>query len=71
MARNLGLSVVAEGIETPAQLAALKRLNCERAQGFLLARPMTIDELKDFMSESESFVLPGEVMDLLGVSAIQ
>jgi diguanylate cyclase (GGDEF)-like protein/PAS domain S-box-containing protein len=65
MARNLGLSVVAEGIETPAQLAALKRLNCERAQGFLLARPMPMRELADFMAENECLVLPGEVMELL------
>jgi EAL domain-containing protein (putative c-di-GMP-specific phosphodiesterase class I) len=41
MARSLGVEVVAEGVETEEQLEELKRLGCTRAQGFLLARPMT------------------------------
>jgi EAL domain-containing protein (putative c-di-GMP-specific phosphodiesterase class I) len=41
MARSLGVDVVAEGVETEEQLAELQRLGCHRAQGFLLARPMT------------------------------
>jgi len=40
MAASLGVDVVAEGVETQAQLEALTRLECHRAQGFLLARPM-------------------------------
>ena len=39
MAHQLGLSVVAEGVETAAQLARLVELGCDAAQGFLLARP--------------------------------
>jgi diguanylate cyclase (GGDEF)-like protein/PAS domain S-box-containing protein len=39
MAQALGLQVVAEGVETEAQLAALRRLGCDRAQGYLLGRP--------------------------------
>src|SRR5687768_3078897 len=45
MARNLDLKVIAEGIETQAQLDALKDLGCESGQGFLLASPMAGDEL--------------------------
>ena len=41
MARSLGVDVVAEGVETEEQLAELIRLGCYRAQGFLLARPMS------------------------------
>ena len=41
MAKSLGVDVVAEGVETEEQLEELKRLGCTRAQGFLLARPMT------------------------------
>jgi EAL domain-containing protein (putative c-di-GMP-specific phosphodiesterase class I) len=37
---ELRVDVIAEGVETPAQLAMLKDFNCPRAQGFLLARPM-------------------------------
>ena len=39
MARNLGLDVVAEGVETEAQLDFLARVGCGKAQGYLLGRP--------------------------------
>lgn len=39
LCRGFGRNVCAEGIETPAQLDFLRRLNCARAQGYLLARP--------------------------------
>jgi diguanylate cyclase (GGDEF)-like protein len=39
MARGLGMSVVAEGVETDAQLAFLVEHGCDLAQGFLLSRP--------------------------------
>ena len=39
MAHTLGKEVVAEGVETPAQLAFLRALGCDAAQGFLLGRP--------------------------------
>jgi EAL domain-containing protein (putative c-di-GMP-specific phosphodiesterase class I) len=39
MAHELGLRVVAEGVEQPAQLDALIHLGCDAAQGFLFARP--------------------------------
>ena len=39
MARNLGLAVVAEGVETEAQLQFLRDLGCEKAQGYLLGHP--------------------------------
>ena len=40
LAHNLGLEVVAEGVETPAALRWLAAHGCERAQGFLISRPM-------------------------------
>jgi diguanylate cyclase (GGDEF)-like protein len=45
MARALGCTVTAEGVETEEQLEALRELNCERVQGFLVARPLTADSL--------------------------
>ena len=45
MARAFGCIVTAEGVETEEQLAVLKTLGCDRAQGFLLAEPMTVEEL--------------------------
>ena len=40
LGRDLGLQVIAEGIEQPRQLAALREMGCGYGQGFLLARPM-------------------------------
>ncbi|HEX7136157.1 MAG TPA: EAL domain-containing protein, partial [Iamia sp.] len=45
LGRSLGLSVVAEGVETAQQLSLLRDLGCRRAQGFLLGRPGPPDEL--------------------------
>ncbi|MGC2447837.1 MAG: EAL domain-containing protein [Candidatus Sulfotelmatobacter sp.] len=40
LAHHLGLEVVAEGVETEAQLSLLKDLGCERAQGYLFSKPV-------------------------------
>jgi diguanylate cyclase (GGDEF)-like protein/PAS domain S-box-containing protein len=52
LARNLGLKTVAEGIETEHQLRALKELGCDGGQGYLFARPMEIDELRQYLVEN-------------------
>ncbi|HWL29267.1 MAG TPA: EAL domain-containing protein, partial [Burkholderiaceae bacterium] len=44
MARQLNLRVVAEGVETQAQADFLKQHGCDALQGFLLDRPMPIDD---------------------------
>lgn len=44
LAHALGLGVVAEGIETPEQLRRIGELGCERAQGFLMGRPLPAAE---------------------------
>lgn len=40
LAHNLGMDVVAEGVETPQQLEQLKKLKCEQMQGNLLSKPL-------------------------------
>jgi EAL domain-containing protein (putative c-di-GMP-specific phosphodiesterase class I)/GGDEF domain-containing protein len=45
LAHDLGMQVVAEGIETEAQLERALAAGCERAQGFLFATPMTLEQL--------------------------
>jgi EAL domain-containing protein (putative c-di-GMP-specific phosphodiesterase class I) len=52
MAGALGLEVTAEGVETEAQLTHLKRLHCQRAQGFYPARPMTQVAMTRFVAKS-------------------
>lgn len=45
LAHRAGIRVVAEGIETDADLARARALGCDRGQGYLLARPMPRDEV--------------------------
>jgi diguanylate cyclase (GGDEF)-like protein len=45
LAKALGLKVVAEGVETAAQLEVLQRLGCQLAQGYLLGRPMPAPQI--------------------------
>jgi diguanylate cyclase (GGDEF)-like protein/PAS domain S-box-containing protein len=50
--RDLGLDTVAEGIEEPAQLEALRAMGCVLGQGFLFARPLPADELAELLAPS-------------------
>jgi diguanylate cyclase (GGDEF)-like protein/PAS domain S-box-containing protein len=46
MARTLGFTVIAEGVERPDQVEFLRRYGCHQAQGYLFARPMPAAELQ-------------------------
>jgi diguanylate cyclase (GGDEF)-like protein len=50
LAHRLGLSAVAEGVESSAQVEALRDLGCERAQGYLLGRPATASTQTAFLA---------------------
>ena len=41
LARDLGMAVTAEGVETQAQLDCLAQIGCEEAQGYLISRPIS------------------------------
>jgi EAL domain-containing protein (putative c-di-GMP-specific phosphodiesterase class I) len=51
LAWNLGLEVVAEGIETQRHLAQITSLRCESGQGFFFSRPLSQQAMEDFLSE--------------------
>jgi diguanylate cyclase (GGDEF)-like protein len=46
LGKGLGIDVVAEGVETAQQADLLRRLGCERAQGYFFARPAPLEQLK-------------------------
>jgi diguanylate cyclase len=45
LAERLGLETLAEGVETPGEHALLAQLGCGHVQGYVIARPMPVDEL--------------------------
>ena len=46
MARSLGLTVMAEGVETTAQQACLTDLGCDELQGMLISPPLPVAEFE-------------------------
>jgi diguanylate cyclase (GGDEF)-like protein/PAS domain S-box-containing protein len=59
MAHNLGLRVVAEGVETEAQAAFLLKEQCEEAQGYLYAKPLPAAEFEVYL-QGRRLGLPAE-----------
>jgi len=49
MARRLGLSVLAEGVETAEQLAFLEQRKCDHIQGYHLGKPMSAGDIVSFL----------------------
>ncbi|MDG2394256.1 MAG: EAL domain-containing protein, partial [Thalassotalea sp.] len=49
IAHNLGMDVVAEGVETESQLNHLKALNCEQLQGYLYSRPLSEEDFGRYL----------------------
>jgi len=50
LAHNLGMHVVAEGIESVDQVSTLQRMRCDAAQGYLIAKPLAKGDLDDFLT---------------------
>jgi len=61
LGRDLGIVVVAEGVETESHLRTLRRLGCAVAQGYHIGYPMSASEFETLAGEwNEAVSLPGE-----------
>ncbi len=54
MAKKLGLTVLAEGVESEEQANLLRELECDEAQGYLFNKPLTADEITQIILENKS-----------------
>jgi diguanylate cyclase (GGDEF)-like protein/PAS domain S-box-containing protein len=59
MAHGLRLKVIAEGVETAAQLAYLRRHRCDQIQGYFFSRPLPVAELEEILRENRCLVYEG------------
>lgn len=57
MAHSLGLKVIAEGVETPEQLAFLRKNRCDAVQGYLVSRPFAAEHFNAKNLEYSSDIL--------------
>lgn len=68
LARALGITVVAEGVETEAQAAILSGIHCGELQGYLFSRPQAPESVEGFL---ESRVAPpAQALDGMGTAAV-
>ena len=54
LGHRLGMSVIAEGVETTEQLDCLARLGCDRYQGFLCSKPLPADQFMELLARQDS-----------------
>jgi EAL domain-containing protein (putative c-di-GMP-specific phosphodiesterase class I) len=58
LAKNLGMDVVAEGVETKEQLALLRKLGCENGQGYFFSKPTSVSGAEKLISDTCTLLRP-------------
>lgn len=67
MAHQLNLKVVAEGVETQAELAFLVEHNCDKVQGYLLSRPLPTKEFEKLLASKKRFSIPNSPVSMANI----
>jgi EAL domain-containing protein (putative c-di-GMP-specific phosphodiesterase class I) len=66
LAHNFGLKVIAEGIDSPTQVAYLRQIGCDEGQGFLFGKPMPARDLAALLRQRahmvDFFCLPSDTI---------
>lgn len=52
LARDLGLEVIAEGVETERTLRLFRQLGCDEAQGYFIAKPLTTSDRREWLARA-------------------
>jgi EAL domain-containing protein (putative c-di-GMP-specific phosphodiesterase class I) len=69
LARSMGISVVAEGVETEMQREFLQREGCEVAQGYLFSLPLVAEDFAWLLAENVQLPMPSHVDRMSAISA--
>jgi EAL domain-containing protein (putative c-di-GMP-specific phosphodiesterase class I) len=70
LAHSMGLRVVAEGVEEPEAWNLLRKLGCDYAQGYLISRPISAEEVPAFV-RSANALLPASDSTVLQIRALE
>jgi EAL domain-containing protein (putative c-di-GMP-specific phosphodiesterase class I) len=54
LGQSLGLKVIAEGVEQPAELEFLRSINCDEIQGYLFYRPLSVDQATEVFKNEKT-----------------
>ena len=73
LAQNLGMDVVAEGVETQEQLDFLKQMECKYAQGFYFSRPIPAEDAQELLLNPaiRAGVFPKVSIDGAGIKSVE
>lgn len=63
LAQNLGMDVVAEGVETPDQFLTLKSLGCEYGQGYFFSKPLDFQRAEQYICETSPLAIALEELE--------